>query len=111
MFGETSIVKKGDKDQWEYSGYWIALYGKGTSSFGNDYVRHVVIFGVDNSLSSHPDNRKNNILVLGGGDTFGINGSFGAPISLVLTLLTWRQNFAWIYIAMVIKVICLLIEK
>ena len=39
----------------------------------------VVIFGVDNSSSSHSDNRGNNFLVLGEGDTFGINGRFGAP--------------------------------
>ena len=39
----------------------------------------LVIFDVDNSSSSHTDNRKNDFLVLDEGDTFGINGSFGAP--------------------------------
>ena len=48
-------------------------------SFGNDCARNVIIFGVDNSSSSHADNRKNNFLVLGEVDTFDINGSFGAP--------------------------------
>ena len=38
-----------------------------------------MIFGVDNSLSSHADNHKNKLLILDEGDTFGINGSFGAP--------------------------------
>ena len=33
----------------------------------------------DNSSSSHSNNRKNNFLVLAEGDTFGINGNFGAP--------------------------------
>ena len=36
-------------------------------------------FGVDNSSLSYIDNLKSNCLVLGEGDTFGINGSFGAP--------------------------------
>ena len=36
------------------------------------------IFDVDNSLSSYTDNRKNNFIVLGEGDTFDIGGSFGA---------------------------------
>ena len=37
-----------------------------------------VIFGVDiSSASFHADNLKNNFLVLGEGNTFGINGSFG----------------------------------
>ena len=52
-----------------------AFDGKDTLSFGNDYSRKVVIFVVDNSLSSHAENRKNNFLVLGVGDTFGIKGN------------------------------------
>ena len=34
---------------------------------------------VDNSSSSHSDNRKYNFIILGEGDTFDFNGSFGAP--------------------------------
>ena len=36
------------------------------------------MFEVDNSLSSHTDNLKDDFLILGEGDTFGINGSSGA---------------------------------
>ena len=35
------------------------------------------MFGVDNSLPSYADNRKNNILVVGEGPNYGNNGSFG----------------------------------
>ena len=42
-------------------------------------LRMLLFFGFDNSSSYHADNRKNNFLVLGEGDTFGDNGSFGAP--------------------------------
>ena len=38
-----------------------------------------MIFGVDNSSSSHVENRKNNFLILGEDPTYGINGSFDAP--------------------------------
>ena len=48
-------------------------------SFDNGTARSVIIFGVDNSSSSHADNRKSNFLVLGVGPTFGINRSFGSP--------------------------------
>ena len=65
--------------KWVYNGHEIAFARKGEWNFGNDSARNVVIFGVDNSLSSHTDNRKNDILVFSEGDTFGINGSFGAP--------------------------------
>ena len=62
-----------------YSGYGIAFDGKSEWSFGNDFARNVIIFGVDNISSSHTDNLKNDFFILGEGDTFGINGSFGAP--------------------------------
>ena len=61
-----------------YSGYKIAFDSAGSWSFNNDIVRNVIIFGVDNSLSSDADDRNNNFLVLGEGPTFGINGSFGS---------------------------------
>ena len=37
--------------------------GKSEWGFGNDYARNVIIFGVDNSSSSHADNLTNNLLV------------------------------------------------
>ena len=46
-------------------------------SFDNGFARNVVIFGVDNSSSSHSKGSKNNISVQGEGPTNGINRSFG----------------------------------
>ena len=95
-----------------YSGYGIAFDGKCSWSFGNVFAKNVVVFGVDNSSSSHTDNCKNNCFVLGEGDTFGIHGSFRAPEkSLVLILVKQKQNFASVCTTFVIKVICLLTEK
>ena len=79
LFGATSIVNNSNKEKWMYSGYGIAFGGSGSWNFGNDFAENTVIFGVDNSSSPHADNLNNNFLVLGEGDTFGINGSFGAP--------------------------------
>ena len=53
--------------------------GKCDWSFGNNLAKNYVILGTDNSSSFHNDNLKNDFLNLGEGDTFGINGSFGAP--------------------------------
>ena len=53
--------------------------GKSDWSFGNDYTRNAIIFGVDNSSSFHADNLQNNFSILGEGDLFGINGRFCAP--------------------------------
>ena len=77
LFGATSIVKISDKEKYVYSGYGITLDSASWCSFSNDTARNVIIFGVDNSSSSHSENRKNYVLVLDEGPTFGINGSFG----------------------------------
>ena len=64
FFGVTNAAKNSDKIKWVYDGYSIAFDGKGEWNFGNASARNVVIFGVDNSSSSHTDNRKNGFLVL-----------------------------------------------
>ena len=60
-----------------YSGYGITFDSTGSWSLNNNTTRNVIIFGVHNDSSSHADNHKNNLLVLGESPTFGINGSFG----------------------------------
>ena len=53
-----------------YSGFGITFDGAGSWSFDNDIARKVIVFGVDNSLSFHADNLKNNFSVLDKGPTF-----------------------------------------
>ena len=72
LFGATHIVKNSIKEKYVYRGYRITFDRAGSWSFDNDSVRNFIVFGVDNSISSHADNRKNK----GKGPKFGINGSF-----------------------------------
>ena len=58
----TNTAKYGDKSKWVYSGYRIGIDGKHKWNFDNDFVRNVVIFGADYSLSSHTDILKNDFL-------------------------------------------------
>ena len=53
LFRVSNIVKSNDKEKYAHSGQGIAFDGKGEWSFGNDPARNVIIFGVDNSSSSH----------------------------------------------------------
>ena len=69
-----------------HSCYRIAFDGKGEWSFGDGFARNVLIFGVDSSSSSHADTLKNDFLILGEGNTFDINGSFGSPEK------KWKRN-------------------
>ena len=70
--------------EYVYSGYGITFNGKSEWSFDNDYTRNVIILEVDNSSSSHTDSLKINFLISGEGDTFGINGSIGAPEKILI---------------------------
>ena len=90
LFGATNIVKNRDKEKCVFSGFGITFDSGGSWSFDNDFAKNVIIFGVDNSSSSHSDNRKNNFLILGEGPTYGINGSFGAPEKKLLILVLKR---------------------
>ena len=57
-----------------------------------------------NGLSFYTENRKSDFLMLGQGDTLGINGRFDAPENKI-------QTFVWVCIKMVITVTCLSTEK
>ena len=59
----TNIAKNSDKSKLVHSGYGITSDGAHSWTFGNDFARNAVIFGTDNSSSSHTDNRKNNLSV------------------------------------------------
>ena len=41
-----------------YGGYEIAFDELGSWSFGNDFARNVITYGVNISLSSHGENHK-----------------------------------------------------
>ena len=78
-----------------YSGYGIAFDKEGRWIFGNCYAENVIIFGVNNSSSSHANNRKNNLLVLDEADTLVLMKTLVHQRKrLILTLLKQRQSFA-----------------
>ena len=72
-------MKGSDEEKYVYSGCGITFESTGSWSFGNDFARNVIIFGVDNSSWFHSDNCKNNFVMLDEGPTYGFNGSFGSP--------------------------------
>ena len=66
LFGAGNIVKNSDKEKYLYSGSGITF---DSDNFDNDTARNVLAFGVDNSSSSHSDNRNNDFLILVNGAT------------------------------------------
>ena len=65
LLGTVSLTKNADIDKYKYSGYGVGFDRHGEFSFGNGLGRNCIIFGGDLSSSSHVNNKKNNILVLG----------------------------------------------
>ena len=56
LFGVTNMVKNSYKENYVHSGCGIAFDRVSFWSFDNDTAKNVIIFGVDNSSSSHSDN-------------------------------------------------------
>ena len=65
LFGAVSLTKNADIDEYKYSGHGIGFDRGGEFSFGDGLGRNSIIFGADLSSSSHANNKRNNILVLG----------------------------------------------
>ena len=75
LFGAVSLTKNVDIDRYKYSGYGIGFDRHGEFSFGNGLGKNCIIFGPDLSSSSHSNNKKKNILVLGKDFVQEINGT------------------------------------
>ena len=79
LFGANNTVKSSDNEKLIYSAYRITFDCAGSWNSDNNFARKVIIFCVNNTSPSNAANWRNNILVLGEGSTFDINGSFGSP--------------------------------
>ena len=81
-------------------------------NFNKDTPKNVVVFGVDDSSSSHADNCKNNIWILGEVPTYRIDEKFDSPEKKFrIFFLKQAQNFVWVCILKLLIVICWLIVK
>ena len=79
MFGAVRLTKNTDIDKYGYSGYGIGFDRKSSFSFpGGGFGQNVIISGVDMSSSSHVDNKKKDILILGKGPTQGLKHTLAA---------------------------------
>ena len=75
LFGTFKLTRKTIKKKFVYNGWGIAFDKVGSWNFGNDFARNIVIFGVDNSSSSHTDNQKKKSLLESETSTADINDS------------------------------------
>ena len=74
LFGAMQITKNTDTDKYKYKGYGICFDEHGLFSIGNiNNGRNVIIFGVHENSVIHPNNKANNIFVMGDEFVQGIN--------------------------------------
>ena len=66
LFGVVTLTKSADIDKYGFSGYGIGFDRRSSFSFpGGGFGQNVLIFGADMSSSTHINNKKKDMLVLG----------------------------------------------
>ena len=58
LFVKVKLPRNADKSKFTYNGQGIGFDVKVIWSFGNGFARSNIIFGVNNTSSSHTDNKK-----------------------------------------------------
>ena len=94
LFGAVTLTKNADTDKYGYSGYGIGFYRRGSFSFpGGGFGQDVLIFGIDMSFSAHIDNNKKDILVLGIGQTQGLEHTLTAEKMYSINFTVTKKKF------------------
>ena len=79
LFGAVTLTKNADIEKYEYSGYGIGFDRRSSFSFpSGGFGQNALIFGADMSTSTHINDKKKDILVLGRGPTQGLESTLTA---------------------------------
>ena len=91
LFGAVILTKNKDIDKYVYG---IGFYRRTSFSFpSGGFGQNILIFGVDMSSSSHIDNKKKDILVLGKGPTQGLEHTLIAEKMYAINFSVTRKKF------------------
>ena len=94
LFGAVTLTKNTDTDKYGYSGYGIGFDRRsGFSLPVGRFGQNILIFGVDMSFSSHIDNKKEDILVLGKGPTQGLEHTLTAEKMYSINFTVTKKKF------------------
>ena len=75
LFRAVKLTANADPDKYKYSSHGIGFDAGGSSllSDGSGFGKNLIMFGADMSSSVHIDNKKKYILILGKGQTQGLD--------------------------------------
>ena len=86
------LTKNADIENYKYSGYGIGFDRRSSFPFSScGFAQNVFTFGADMSTSTHIDNKKKDILVLGRGPTQGLESTLTAEKMYSINF-TLRKN-------------------
>ena len=90
LFGAVTFTRNADFDKYKYSGYGVGFDRRSSFTFsGVGFGQNVLVFRADMSSSTHIDNKKEDILVLGKGPTKGLEHTLTVekmyPINFTVT--------------------------
>ena len=92
IFGAVTLTKNADIENYKYSGYGIGFDRRSSFPFSSgEFAQNVLIFDADMSTSTHIDNKKKDILVLGRGPTQGLESTLTAEKMYSINF-TLRKN-------------------
>ena len=88
------MTKNADIDKHGYSCYGIGFDIRSSYSYpGGGFGQNVIIFGVDMSPSTHIDNKKKDILILGKGPTQGLEHTLTAEKIYSIDFTVTKKKF------------------
>ena len=94
FFGAVSLTKNADIEKYKYSGYGIGFDRRSSFSFpSGGFGQNVLIFGVNMSSSTHIDNKKKDILVLGRGPTQELESTLTAEKIYSINFTVTKRNY------------------
>ena len=94
LFGAVTLTKNADIDKYRYSGYGIGFDRRSSFSFpGGGFAQNILIFGADMTSSSHINNKKKDILVLGKGPTQGLEHTLTAEKICSINFTVTKKKF------------------
>ena len=89
-----TLTKNTNIDKYGYSGYGIGFDRKSSLSFpGSGFGQNVLIFGVDMSSSTHINNKKKDLLVLGKGPTQGLEHTLTSEKMYSINFTVTKKKF------------------
>ena len=94
LFGAVTLTKNADIEKYKYSGYGIGFDRRSSFSFpSGGFGQNVLIFGADMSSSTHNNNKKKDILVLGRGSTQRLESTLTAEKMYSINFTITKKKF------------------